>query len=105
MDLNIKIKRNTSLSFTIFHFDGSRLREALLNCLTEDEKREIAEADRRRADFENKIWENAEKAGLKDLDGDPILKTTHQICYQWNDDGTPAEIAIQPKRSIYDRKT
>ena len=103
MDLKIKIRRNTTLTATFTCDSPGNILEALgVPELTEEQKRKMEEADRNRAVFEKALWEHVMKEGWRDVDGDLIMESTHEICYRWNDDGTPAEIAIQPKRSIYD---
>ena len=70
--------------------------------MSDEDKKALQEAERRQREWENEVWKQAKEYGWKDLDGAPILEETHEIGYEFGEDGFSVEgVYIQPKKSIY----
>lgn len=81
--IKIEIRRNRDLSFTVkgdFAFD-----KGLLPKMTPEQEALQHELEKKRNSFERGIWQAAIREGWKDLDGNLILPTTHEIGYDWED--------------------
>lgn len=108
--MEIEVRRNLTVSASVTcDVDMRKLREELFGELTESQKERLAEAERRWKEFCGMFWEVARAEKFTDLDGNPILETTHEIGY---DVGEPDEegfaniekVWVMPKKSEYEHK-
>lgn len=79
----IEIRRNRDLSFTVsgnFQFDKSLFPE-----LTPEQKDLQHRLEKKREILEKRIWRAAVQEEWKDLDGNAITPSTHEIGYDWED--------------------
>ena len=104
--MEIEVRRNFDISCTVTaECDVNLLKETFgIQDLTESQKKRLEEAEYRWKQFCAMFWEVARAEKMKDLDGNPILETTHELGY---DVGEPDEegfaeivkVWVRPKES------
>lgn len=96
--IKIEIRRNRDLNFTVrgdFTFD-----KGLFPKMTPEQEDLQHELKKKQESFEQGIWQAAIREGWKDLNGNLILPTTHEIGYDWEDvDGT----GLKRAKTVYIR--
>ena len=88
--MDVEVRRNTDITFTItgdFSPQEDLVKE-LWGELTEEQKNLMEDADRRWKRFCEMFWKAAREQEFTDLDGNPILESTHELGY---DLGEPDE--------------
>jgi len=104
--MDIEIRRNRDISFSVTGGDQEALKE--LFQMTDEQKRAQEEYDARRKELEDEFWRFVSEHPTRDCNGELIKPETHEIGYDFgdpDDDGvTEAKTMwVRPKKSEYEK--
>ena len=110
--MDIEIRRNRSLSFTLSAPSPEAVMELskLMGQRTEEERRQEEEFDALRRKFEEDYWAVVKKYPERwvDLDGNQITRETHEIGFDYGEPDengicTATVMWVRPKKSEYEK--